>query len=63
LNEVVTSTVPSGDTGWNDNSRVGLLSSPLKTRGFPRHTEISGLNQWLSGMNLLNRIENKKHTQ
>ena len=44
LNEVVTSIAPLDDTGWNDNSRAGLLSYLLKIRGFPRRTEISGLN-------------------
>ena len=43
FNEVVTFIIPLSDTGWNDNSQVGILSFPLKTRGFPRRTEICGL--------------------
>jgi len=44
--------LPSGDTGWNDNSRVGLLSYQLKTRGFPRRTEKYGLMQKRSNTEL-----------
>ncbi len=36
--------VPPGGSGWSDQFPGGLeLTPPLESRGFPRHTETTGL--------------------